>query len=84
LLQVAVASILLRPAYLWAVVLAALTGFVALMEWHRPLEIDPNVATVLSPNYLGGLLLCFLLNVRLLTVFIVRIHRNLRQRDAEL
>ncbi len=84
LLQVAVASILLRPAYLWAVVLAALTGFVALMEWHRPLEIDPNVATVLSPNYLGGLLLCFLLNVGLLTVFIVRIHRNLRQRDAEL
>ncbi len=84
LLQVAVASVLLRPAYLWAVVLSAVTGFVALMEWHRPLLLDPTSPTTLSPNYLGGLLLCFLLNVGLLSVFIVRINRNLRQRDAEL
>lgn len=84
LLQVAVASVLLRPAYLWAVVLGAVMGFVALMEWHRPLSLDPQAPTVLSPNYLGGVLLCFLLNVALLTVFIVRINRNLRQRDAEL
>lgn len=84
LLQVAVASVLLRPAYLWAVVLSTLTGFVVLTQWHRPLQIDPTTPTSLSPNYLGGLLLCFLLNVGLLTVFIVRINRNLRQRDAEL
>jgi two-component system sensor histidine kinase RegB len=84
LLQVAVASVLLRPGYLWAVVLSALTGFVLLMQWHRPLVLDPTSPTSLSPNYLGGLLLCFLLNVGLLTVFIVRINRNLRQRDAEL
>jgi two-component system sensor histidine kinase RegB len=84
LLQVAVASVLLRPAYLWAVVLSALSGFVALMQWHRPLLLDPQMPTLLSPNYLGGLLLSFLLNVGLLSVFIVRINRNLRQRDAEL
>jgi len=84
LLQVAVASVLLRPAYLWAVVLSAVTGFVVLMQWHRPLLLDPTSPTTLSPNYLGGLLLCFLLNVGLLSVFIVRINRNLRQRDAEL
>lgn len=84
LLQVAVASVLLRPAYLWAVVLSTLTGFVLLTQWHRPLLLDPSTPTSLSPNYLGGLLLCFLLNVGLLSVFIVRINRNLRQRDAEL
>jgi two-component system sensor histidine kinase RegB len=84
LLQVAVASVLLRPAYLWAVVLSAVSGFVVLTQWHRPLLLDPTSPTTLSPNYLGGLLLCFLLNVGLLSVFIVRINRNLRQRDAEL
>ena len=84
LLQVAVASVLLRPAYLWAIVLSTLTGFVALTQWHRPLLLDPSSPTTLSPNYLGGLLLCFLLNVALLSVFIVRINRNLRQRDNEL
>lgn len=84
LLQVAVASVLLRPAYLWAIVLSTLTGFALLTQWHRPLALDPSTPTTLSPNYLGGLLLCFLLNVALLSVFIVRINRNLRQRDAEL
>lgn len=84
LLQVAVASVLLRPAYLWAVVLSTLVGFVLLMQWHRPLMLDPQSPTLLSPNYLGGVLLCFLLNAALLSVFIVRINRNLRQRDAEL
>ncbi|MCE4556146.1 ATP-binding protein [Roseateles cellulosilyticus] len=84
LLQVAVASVLLRPGYLWAVVLSTLTGFVSLTQWHRPLVLDPAMPTTLSPNYLGGLLMCFLLNAGLLSVFIVRINRNLRQRDAEL
>lgn len=84
LLQVAVASVLLQPAYLWAIVLSTLSGFVLLTQWHRPLLLDASSPTTLSPNYLGGLLLCFLLNVGLLSVFIVRINRNLRQRDAEL
>ncbi|RZJ08051.1 MAG: HAMP domain-containing histidine kinase [Rubrivivax sp.] len=83
LLQVAVASVLLRPAYLWAIVLSTATGFVTLTQWHRPLLLDATSPTTLSPNYLGGLLLCFLLNAALLSIFIVRINRNLRQRDAE-
>ncbi len=84
LLQVAVASVLLSPGYLGAIVLSTISGFVALTQWHRPLVLDPTSPTTLSPNYLGGLLMCFLLNVGLLTIFIVRINRNLRQRDAEL
>jgi len=84
LLQVAVASVLLQPAYLGVIVLSTLSGFVALTQWRRPLLLDPSEPTTLSPHYLGGLLLCFLLNVALLSVFIVRINRNLRQRDNEL
>jgi len=83
-LQVAVASVLLRPGALWIVVVSAVAGFLALTQWHRPLVLDPQFSGSLPPNYVGGLLLCFVLNVVLLSVFIVRISRNLRQRDAEL
>lgn len=83
-LQVAIASVLLRPAALWVVVVSAVAGFLALTQWHRPLLLDPQFSGSLPPNYVGGLLLCFVLNVVLLSVFIVRISRNLRQLDAEL
>lgn len=84
LLQVVVAALLLRPLYLWAMVLVTLMAFLALTEWHHPLALAPDALWALPPQYLGGLLLCFLLNVSLLVVFIGRISRNLRQRDAEL
>jgi len=83
LLQVAVASVLLRPAFVWAVVIAAGLAFMALTQWHRPLAL-PGFATALSPDYLGGLLVCFALDASLLVIFIGRISRNLRQRDAAL
>lgn len=83
-LQVAIASVLLRPGALWIVVVSAVAGFLALTQWHRPLLLDPQFSGSLPPNYVGGLLLCFVLNVVLLSVFIVRISRNLRQLDAEL
>jgi two-component system, sensor histidine kinase RegB len=84
LLQVAVGSVLLRPRYIWAIVAATSLCFVALTEWHRPLPLTGIGAPVLSPDYIGGLLLCFILNAALLVIFIGRINRNLRQRDASL
>jgi two-component system sensor histidine kinase RegB len=84
LLQVVVAALLLRPRYLWAVVAATVLAFLALTQWHRPLALEPHLQWALPPQYLGGLLLCFVLNVSLLVIFIGRISRNLRQRDAEL
>jgi two-component system sensor histidine kinase RegB len=38
----------------------------------------------LPPHYIGGLLICFAINAALLVIFIQRIGRNLRQRDARL
>lgn len=84
LLQVAVATVLLRPRYTWAIVVLTCVAFLALTQWHRQLPLPDIGRTALSAQYVGGLLLCFLLNAALLTIFIGRINRNLRQRDAHL
>lgn len=84
LLQVAVASVLLRPRYVWALVLATTGAFVALTAWHRPLPVAGLFDAVLSSQYVGGLLVCFVLNAALLVIFIGRISRNLRRRDEAL
>ena len=84
LLQVAVASVLLRPTYTWTVVGFTSLCFAALTQWYRPLAMTGLDVAALSVPYIGGLLLCFLLNAGLLVTFIVRIERNLRRRDARL
>ncbi len=84
LLQVAVASVLLRPAFTWAIVLAATLCFLALTQWSHPLLLPDQGETSLPVDYVGGLLVCFGLCAVLLVVFIGRIESNLRQRDASL
>ncbi|MBI2733392.1 MAG: HAMP domain-containing histidine kinase [Aquabacterium sp.] len=84
LLQVAVGSVLLKPVYTWAMVLATSLCFVVLTQWHRPLAFPDVGGPTPSAHYVGGLLACFLINASLLVIFIGRIGRNLRQRDARL
>lgn len=84
LLQVAVGSVLLRPRYTWAMVVVASMCFAALTQWHYPLELPDAQQQGESAYYVGGLLLCFLINASLLVIFIGRIGRNLRRRDASL
>ncbi len=84
LLQVAVASVLLRPRYVWALVAVTTFAFVALTTWHRPLALGGLAQAALSGDYVGGLLVCFALNAALLVIFKGRISRNLRQRDEAL
>jgi two-component system sensor histidine kinase RegB len=84
LLQVAVASVLLRPRYVWALVVATTCAFVALTMWHRPLLLQGQPQVALSRDYVGGLLVSFALNAGLLVIFIGRISRNLRRRDEAL
>ncbi|AMO22619.1 ATP-binding protein [Ramlibacter solisilvae] len=83
LLQVVLGSVLLRRRYVWAMVAATVLCFVALTQWHRPLAVPGLAAENLSTDYLGGLLLCFVIVASLLVVFIGRISRNLRQRDTK-
>lgn len=84
LLQVAVASVLLGPRYLWAMVVATTLAFVALTRWYRPLALPDLGPVALSGDYVAGLVVCFVLNAALLVIFVGRISRNLRQRDAAL
>lgn len=84
LLQVAVASVLLRPGYVWAIVATTSLGFFALTQWHHPLALPTMDGPAFSTQYTGGLLVCFLLDAALLVIFIGRISANLRRRDASL
>nr|WP_047197334.1 ATP-binding protein [Caldimonas brevitalea] len=84
LLQVAVGSVLLKSRYTWAMVGLTSVCFVALTQWYRPLVLPGMGSPALSSHYVGGLWICFMLNATLLVIFIGRIGRNLRQRDARL
>lgn len=84
LLQVVVAAVLLRRGYGWGIVALTALAFIALTAWHRPLALPHEQGTELSVDYIGGLLICFLLDAALLVIFIDRITANLRRRDARL
>jgi len=83
LLQVSLAAILLDGAAVWIVVASASACVVAVTVTYRPL-----VTPVLHGNVFSlrdyGMLVCLLLNVVLLVVFVTRVNRNLRERDARL
>lgn len=77
LLQVVLGAELLRSWASWTLV--GITGlcFVGLSIWSGPVAIPAN-------HYWQGLLLCFVLNAALVVVFMTRINRMLRARDARL
>jgi two-component system sensor histidine kinase RegB len=84
LLQVILGAVLLEAWSTWTIVGVTSACFAGLAILSRPLALplDPHRG-LLSP-YVQGLLICFALNAALLVVFIGRIHRNLRARDARL
>ena len=85
LLQIAVATVLLRSHYRWAVAAITSVCFLVLTTWHHPLNLPATTADErFPPLYVGALLICFLLNAGLLAVYIGRINANLRERDARL
>jgi two-component system sensor histidine kinase RegB len=57
---------------------------IGLSIFYEPLAIPPEFDGNFRIPYLVGLLICFVLDAALLVVFITRIHRNLRARDARL
>ena len=84
LLQVILGAVLLKPRYTWVLVVVTSVCFAGLGLYHRPLDIPLDHVRGLSSPFVLGLLLCFALNAALLVIFISRIGRNLRQRDAHL
>lgn len=84
LLQVILGAVLLRTWAVWTIVVVTGACFAGLTQVYRPLALPPDDYGRLSGPYIGGMLLCFALNAALLVIFITRISRNLRARDARL
>ena len=84
LLQVILGAVLLRAWAVWTIVVITAACFAGLTVSYRPLALAPADYGLLSGPYILGMLLCFALNAALLVIFITRINRNLRARDARL
>lgn len=77
LLQVTLGIVLLKPWESWSLVAITSICFAGLMVWAGPVVIPANY-------YQEGLFLCFVMDAALIMVFIGRIGRILRARDARL
>ncbi|HEV2595410.1 MAG TPA: ATP-binding protein [Sphingomicrobium sp.] len=84
LLQVVLGAILLEFWSVWLLVVAATLCVIALGFAHRPLIFPPSLGGSSGDLYTVGRWLAFVLAAVLLTLFIGRISRNLRARDAYL
>ncbi|SDM57614.1 two-component system, sensor histidine kinase RegB [Oryzisolibacter propanilivorax] len=84
LLQVTLGAVLLPSRHLWTLVAVTTLCVALLTRFHLPLPLRIDFSHGLSSPYVLGLLACFVLNAALVGVFMQRIARNLRQRDARL
>lgn len=84
LLQVILGAVLLRAWSVWTIVGIAVACFTGLTFLYRPLPLPVDYYGMLFGPYIEGTLICFALNASLLVIFITRINRNLRARDARL
>jgi len=84
LLQVALAAVLLKPWSSWVIVAVTCACVVGLAVAPGPVTLPASPDGGLSDPYVQGLLLCFVLIATLLVVFITRIGRIIRARDARL
>ena len=84
LLQITLGAVLLKPVFTWSMFGITASCFVGLALFASPLALLPDHDHGLSSLYIQGTLICFVLNAVLVGVFITRIGRNLRERDARL
>ena len=84
LLHVVLAAILLRTVASWIIAAATTLCVVWLALYPGPVTLPADLSQGLVSLYVQGLLICFALVATLLVVFITRISRILRERDARL
>ncbi len=84
LLQIVLGAILLAPWATWMLVGAASVAFVLLTIRFRPLDLSHHGDSDLFDLHIQGMFICFLLAAGLIVLFMTRINRNLRARDAYL
>ena len=84
LLQVILGAVLLEAWSTWAMVGITCACFAGLALLSRPLTLPLDHDRGLASPYVIGMLICLGLNAALQVIFIKRISRNLRARDAGL
>lgn len=84
LLQVTLGAVLLAGRAEWVLVAITVICFAGLTRWYVPLVLPDGSMMDLSGLYIAGLFVCFMLDAVLLAVFVSRINRNIRNRDARL
>ncbi|MFJ5486438.1 ATP-binding protein [Hansschlegelia beijingensis] len=84
LLQVTLSAVLLEVWSTWAMVLITTACFAGLAVFNQPIAVPGEDAGSLFRLHVQGMLICFVLDAALLVVFVNRIGRNLRERDARL
>ena len=84
LVQVVLGAILLRTGLVWILALATTACFAFLTYRNRPLLFPPGLLGEVTDFYTLGRWLSFALVTMLLVMFIARISRNLRAREAYL
>ncbi|MET0210900.1 MAG: ATP-binding protein [Burkholderiaceae bacterium] len=84
LLQIILGAVLLEAWSIWVIVVVTTGCFAGLALFAPPLALPIDLQRGLASRYVQGMLICFVVNAALLVVFITRISRNLRERDARL
>jgi two-component system sensor histidine kinase RegB len=84
LLQIIIGAVLLQAWSTWTLVALAAACFAGLTATYVPLDLPIESASSLFDLHIAGSLICFLIDTVLLVIFIGRINRNLRIRDAHL
>lgn len=89
LLQVTLGAVLLDVLSAWVIVVLASMSVVGLTFSYRPLmlphaEIGGMEMSGMFSLHIEGMLACFVLDAVLLVIFVTRVSRNLRERDAHL
>ncbi|MCX5496497.1 ATP-binding protein [Kaistia dalseonensis] len=84
LLQVTLGAVLLDALSTSAIVAVACAGFAMLTVFFRPLMLPDHGTSGLFSLHIAGMAVGFGLDAALLVVFVTRITRNLRERDARL
>ncbi len=84
LLQVTLAAVLLDAWSTWALVVITSGCFVWLTAFHRDIFSWRGHGGDFAWLHIQGMFACFVLSATLLVLFITRINRNLRARDAHL
>lgn len=83
-LQVTIGAVLLEAWSTWTMVVVTTLCFAGLTTFYVPLELHESRPGEMFRLHILGMLICFVLDVGLLVVFMTRINRILRGRDARL